>query len=213
MKGFNVAAAAGVLSMLAIEGANAGVRYVFETLTPDTVVGTTLSGVIEFDPEFWELGGHFHHEVDNFDVLVSMYFGVESASIGAGGLDMEARPCEQVSDPATCTANGLDPVELVFYGSAIGTLFDVQFVGTNLIGTILYGSQSDSVEMTGGPVWTVSEYLSDAIGCGEAGHCNGLTGRWVLDVSSIPEPGSLTLLVVGLTALGLDRRRGSRKAP
>jgi PEP-CTERM motif len=204
MKRLHVAAAtAGVFSMLAIDGANAGVRYFWENLTPDTITGATLPGVIEFDPEFWGLGQHFFGEVDNFDELVSMYFGVEMASIGPGGLPMEARPCEEVLDPATCTANDL---EQVFFGAANGTLFDVQFVGTNLIGTILYGSLSDFVAMTGGPIWTVTEFSSDT-GAGCSGLCNGLTGRWVLDRSSIPEPGSLTLLSLGLLGLGLTRQR------
>lgn len=96
MKRLRVAAAtAGVFSMLAIDGANAGVRYYFETLTPDTISGALLSGVIEFDPEFWGLGQHFHGEVSNIDFAVAPYFGVERADIGAGGCSWRQGPAKR----------------------------------------------------------------------------------------------------------------------
>jgi hypothetical protein len=78
-------AVATVLGMLAMESATAGVRYVFETLTPGTDNGgglVFLDGVIEFDRAFWDLGQQFHHEVNNIDELVSPYFGVEFCNYG-----------------------------------------------------------------------------------------------------------------------------------
>jgi hypothetical protein len=103
-------------------------------------------------------------------------------------------------------------------GIFIGTFsFDFQIVGNELVGSIDANNTGNEVHMTSTTldptVWEIYNANTDGPGNCQFGVCTGDTGRWVLSSvpTNVPEPVSGALLLSGLAAVSIIRRRRNRE--
>lgn len=195
-----------LLALLLFGPAHSGVVYKWETISG---LASTLSGRLEVTQTAYQAGSlqYFYDgnrppgtpwEDLSAPVLMlafGFYLGadIRSDPIG-GGFTNEYRTARTGAEDAT------------------DTLVEVSF-GESLLGTISGGGNDASLEMSSDStgLWTIRSFLvgqSDSIGldgCSDA--CEGVTGRWILDRSTVPTPGTLSIALLALAVLGSQRQR------
>lgn len=201
-----------LLSILFCAPAWAGVVYNWYTI--DTAgSNTTFTGQIELTDEAWQAKSVAHTHAascppehcsppdfsdQSSPVLRFAFDGDRAASQFAGegsiALDYQSGTGWEQSPP--------------WWGIYSLTLAAV------LQGSIDVSSGDVSMRMAStGPVWTILDYGSDMDHICDApgARCAGVTGIWVLDLSTIPrrvpEPATVALLALGFALAGAVRRR------
>lgn len=130
------------------------------------------------------------------------YFGVDEFNFPSGMKPKAYTNC-------TIDCGSLDPSDL-YFASVYHYSFQLTFSDI-LSGSISIDTPNDNLRMSGGPIWTFSEWNSDGPYCythpeGPNG-CTQNVGKWVLDKSTVPVPEPATLSLVGLAAVGFIWRR------
>jgi hypothetical protein len=205
----------GLLVLLWLGVANAGVIYKWETITGPTV--SPLTGRVEITQTAYRAG-----QLDYF-------------------YDAGVRPTDDWGDPiiedptaplimfAFGFYNGDDNFQADPIGGGFTNRYRTSFTGYEddtdteanltfeslLVGRLFGGGFGWYVDMQSDSsgIWTAALVLHDGRylgGCeeGDLWLCETITGRWVLDASTVPTPGTLALALLSLCIVGY-RLRGS----
>lgn len=189
-----------VASLAFASEANAGLVYNWvQESAPESMpyIGT---GRIELDPSYWPNGT------------------IELSETCFSSLPPPASPCG--GKPPTQLLDfhfGLNKDSSVDLGGRIFVIgfgnFDINGASP-LRGSFYFADDDANLSMSsleGSTLWRISLYASDAgpRECFFSPRCSGATGRWVLDLSSVPvpEPSSAALLGFGLLPLSAFIRR------
>jgi len=187
-------------SLAFVSQANAGIVYNWIQESAPESMPYTATGRIEFDPSYWPNGT------------------IELSETCFSSLPPPASPCGGKPPPQLLDFHfGLNRDSSVDLGGRIfiigGAHFDINGASP-LRGSLFFADDDADLSMSSledSPIWRIGLYASDAgpRECFFSPHCSGATGRWVLDLSSIPvpEPSSAAILGSGLLPLSAFSRR------
>jgi hypothetical protein len=199
--------------------APAGVIYRWVDLAPDPEAGR-IDAYLEFGYEVWNLGGTFTSTPrDNNPDTLEPYTGLERLHFDLidGVIDpidwTTDLTCATYSGPRSCPADLSPDTRIVTLGSFDSWAFDLTW-GERLSGSIAVNDGFSDFRMESlGSLFTITRLGSD-LGptCFFPGVCDGGTGYFQLDASTVPrtnvpEPAIWGLLLVGFAVLRLQRRR------
>jgi len=218
-----------VIGFLSAHSATAGVIYRWTDVDPNPV-DASWTGYIEFSYDAWSDGGHVFLDgsVPFPGARIRPFTGVErfvwegTESTLELGFNLAQRPCSEHTTAEVCEASGLtaDSPLLADWNRdrlLVGTV-DVDF-GAALTGDLYFGLMASTLRMhSAGPLWTIDLLASDGLGaCNGPKRCEGGTGLWLLDLStlppvSVPEPPLMPLFACAAAMLALaqtSKRRTS----
>lgn len=215
------------VALMTAGSAQAGVVYNWQTV--DTLGNTTtLNGRIEITDNAWR-SGHIDHEY--------------TATCPPNCYDLDPSRGLDLSDPSSpvisfaFAVDGLEHESFDInylrgtgFWAYSGNHFDGITVGRTIDGSINAGTGEKGVGMESlDGIWTITTFSSDRVyaPCRDAStsdvdpdalsRCSGMTGRWMLDASTVPNlaqlptpsqvplPGTLALLGIGLLAIAKRR--------
>jgi hypothetical protein len=205
--------------------AHAGVLYRWVDAAPDPDTGP-IEAFIEFGAEYWEYGKTLQ-AIDRYSdsYALEAYFGVESfyftlpAQPGLNGfgplkITSDTTCSDYVNTLRFCPADLLPDTRVALFNSGDVSRFAFDLVlGTSLSGSIVMNNGTSDFRMeSAGGLFTLTRLGSDGGACYRAGLCDGGTGYFQLDASTIPRapvpvPQTLALFAIGVLILGQQAKR------
>lgn len=207
-------------ALFAAQSAQAGVIYRWVDERPDPEAGR-IDAFLEFGEEFWSLGRTYNAISDNNPDTLELYTGLESLHFGLFDAEIDTIDLNTDLTCALFAGNsggfgprcrpGVAPDTRVITGGITTTFMFDLMLGDRLSGSIIVNDGSTDFRMSSlGSLFTISRLGSDLGVCFRPGVCDGGTGYFQLDRSTVPtrvpEPALWSLMIAGLLLMGVDRR-------